>query len=111
MSDSGISQTAVNAGTTRSASNTRRPIYSTVRNQNLATIASIESTFTGKNKKVAIIGKIHGKGLSFERFMEDVRDFVAMDYEGGDDLEHDPSFLVCRLQLRQLSIFCLFKVI
>ena len=87
MSDSGTSQTAENAGTTRSETNTRRPRYSTVRNQNIASIANIESTLTGMNKKVAIIGKIHEKVVSFERSMEDVRDFVAMDYEEGDDLE------------------------
>ena len=58
-----------------------------MRNRNLATITNIESTFTGKNKQVAIIGKIHEKGVSFERFMEDMRDFVAIDYEEGDDIE------------------------
>ena len=68
----------------RSTAINRRARYSTARNQNLATIASIESNFTGKNKKVAIIGKIHEKGVSFERFMEDIRDYVATEYDEAD---------------------------
>ena len=87
MPDSGTAESRESAGTTRSASSTQRPRYNTIRNQNLATIANIESTFKGKNKKLSVIGKIHENGVSFERFMEDVRDYVAMDYDEGDDLE------------------------
>ena len=83
MSDSDTASAAENASSNRSTAINRR----TARNQNLATIASIESNFTGKNKKVAIIGKIHEKGVSFERFMEDIRDYVATEYDEADDLE------------------------
>ena len=70
MPESDTAPAAENAGTTRPASSSRRPRYTTIRNQNLAAIANNVSTFVGKNKKVAIIGKPHEKGVSFERFIE-----------------------------------------
>ena len=87
MPESVTTPAAENAGTTRPASSNRRPRYKTIRNQNLAAMANSESTFVGKNKKVAIIGKPHEKGVSFERFIEDVLGFVVLEYEEGDDLE------------------------
>ena len=78
MPESGAPSAAGNAGTTRPASSTRRPRYTTIRNQNLAVIANSESTFVGKNKKIAIIGKPHENGVSFERFIEDVLGYVAL---------------------------------
>ena len=87
MPDNGREESRENPDTTRAASSTRRPRFNTIRNQNLAAIANIESNFKGKNKHVPVIGKIHEKGVSFERFMEDVRDYVAAEYDEGDDLE------------------------
>ena len=66
MPESGREESRENPVTTRAISNTRRPRFNTIRNQNLATIANIESTFKGKNKYISVIGKIHEKGVSFE---------------------------------------------
>ena len=87
MPDNGREESRENPDTTRATSSTRRPRFNTIRNQNLATIANIENNFKGKNKHIPVIGKIHEKGVSFERFMEDVRDYVATEYDEGDDLE------------------------
>ena len=77
MPESVTTPAAENAGTTRPASSNRRPRYTTIRNQNLAAIANSENAFVGKNKKIANIGKPHEKGVSFERFIEDVLGFVV----------------------------------
>ena len=57
------------------------------RKQNLATIADIENYFKRKNEKGEIIGKPHEKGATFEKFVEDVCDYVSVEYDEGDDLD------------------------
>ena len=66
-----------NTNGARADNSSRRSRYSTNRNQNLATIASLENTFKGKNKKVAIIGKSHENGVSYENFLEDIQEYVS----------------------------------
>ena len=88
MPTDGAASAAVKLCSSRSTENTNRRVrYSTIRNQNLATIANIESEYKGKIDKVMIIGKFHENGASFAKYMVDVRDYVSTEYDEGNDLE------------------------
>ena len=68
MSDGGTTSAAENTKAARAGNSSWLSRYNTIRNQILATIASLESAFKGKNEKVAIIGKSHENGVSFKTF-------------------------------------------
>ena len=88
MPESGAAAQAANENaTSRSSSGSRRSRYNYVRNQHLATIASISSKFKGKIKALAIIGKAHEKTTTYEKFMEEVKEYVSVELDQGDDLE------------------------
>ena len=78
---------AENTNAARADNSSRRSRYSTNRNQNLATIASLKNAFKGKNEKVAVIGKSHENGVSYEIFLEEVQEYVSTEYNDGCDLE------------------------
>ena len=87
MYDGGTISMAENTNAARAGNSSRRSRYSTIRNQNLATIVSLENAFKGKNKKVAIIGKSHENGVSYENFLEDISEYFSTEYDDGCDLE------------------------
>ena len=88
MPESGAAAQAANENaTSRSSSGSRRSRYNNVRNQHLATIASISSKFKGKIKALAIIGKAHEKTTTYEKIMEEVKEHVSVELDQGDDLE------------------------
>ena len=87
MSDGATTTPAENTNATRAGNSSRRSRYNAIRNQNLATIASLKNAFKGKNEKVAVIGKSHENGVSYEIFLEEVQEYVSTEYNDGCDLE------------------------
>ena len=88
MSESGAAAQAANENaTSRSFGSSRRSCYNSVRNQHLATIASIRSKFKGKIKTLAIIGKAHERTATYVKFIEEVKEYVSVELDQGDDLE------------------------
>jgi len=45
-----------------------------------------ESVFSGQIKKLPVIGKPHEQGVTFEKLIEDVRDYVMLEFTEGDNL-------------------------
>ena len=56
------------------------------RNQNLAQMESALKDFTGKIDDLPVLGKQHEIGVTYEKFSEDLMDYVSINIKKGEDL-------------------------
>ena len=57
-----------------------------MRNQNLAAIPASTSNFQGKYEKLPIIGKSHEHGMLHEKFIRDVCEYEAVEFDESNDM-------------------------